>query len=183
MLDELLSARRLPDPLSFDGEKIRTADEFDRRRAQIRRLLENEEYGTLPPKPDHLKIEQESDYPAFCRGSATLTHYTATITLLFSLLCGDPEAERTRPRVCVFEFPFADPRLLLPARRSDGSRICRRGILLSRRGERRRQFSLWVCKISFAKPQTAECDRENHDVGMGSHASDGLYRDGARNRP
>ncbi len=81
MLDELLSARHLPDPLSFDGEKIRTADEFDRRRAQIRRLLENEEYGTLPPKPDHLKIEKESDYPAFCRGSATLTHYTATITL------------------------------------------------------------------------------------------------------
>ncbi|HBJ18744.1 MAG TPA: acetylxylan esterase [Clostridiales bacterium] len=81
MLNELLAERNLPDVLSFGGEKIRTAKEFDAKREEIRRLLESEEYGVLPPKPEHLEVVAESDYPAFCRGSATLTHYTAKVTL------------------------------------------------------------------------------------------------------
>lgn len=81
MLNELLAERNLPDLLSCGGTPIRTAKDFDAQRSAIRRLLENEEYGVLPPAPEHFSVTKVSDYPAFCRGSATLTHYTAAITL------------------------------------------------------------------------------------------------------
>lgn len=81
MLDELLRNRELPDPLSSVDGRIRTAEAFDRKREEIRRLLESEEYGTLPSKPDHISVKALSDYPPFCRGTATLTHYTMEIEM------------------------------------------------------------------------------------------------------
>lgn len=81
MLDSLLASRALPPLDRLFGKEIRTGADFDSVRDKLRHLLSEEEYGALPPRPDHLTVKRVSDMPAFARGSATLTYYTAEITL------------------------------------------------------------------------------------------------------
>lgn len=119
MLNELLTERKLPDLLGIGGERIRTAEEFDTRRADIRRLLENEEYGVLPPKPDHFAVTKVSDYPPFCRGSATLTHYTAEVTMdgqvfSFPFYAAVPKREKPVPAFVFINFRSQVPDFYCP---------------------------------------------------------------------
>ena len=53
---------RLEDPLVFaDGSRVRSADDWTRRRREILRLFEREVYGRLPPKPEEMAFEILSD--------------------------------------------------------------------------------------------------------------------------
>ena len=50
--DSLPKINGLPDPLTFlDGRPVRTAQDWSRRRAEIRQLFEKYDLGTFPPKP------------------------------------------------------------------------------------------------------------------------------------
>lgn len=68
--DALPRSNALPDPLRFaDGRPVRTAAEWQARRAEIRSLLEKWDIGSLPPKPklDHVVQVEET------RGAGYLT--------------------------------------------------------------------------------------------------------------
>ena len=55
---ELPAVGRLPDPFTFaDGSAVRVPADWDRRRAELKALFEEHEYGHLPPKPESMKVQ------------------------------------------------------------------------------------------------------------------------------
>ena len=56
---ELPEVAELPDPFVFsDGLPVRTAEDWQRRRAELKRLFEDYMYGHLPPKPETMTVER-----------------------------------------------------------------------------------------------------------------------------
>lgn len=73
-VEKLLTDRDLPHLL--DG--ITTTEEFAKRQTQIRTMLQNKQYGTIPPKPDHMYVEVNSTLENFACGIAVLRRLTFT---------------------------------------------------------------------------------------------------------
>src|SRR6266566_943626 len=58
-VDELPSIRDLPDPFVFyDGSKVKSAEDWSRRRAELKALIQYYEYGHLPPAPGNVKATE-----------------------------------------------------------------------------------------------------------------------------
>jgi endo-1,4-beta-xylanase len=56
---ELPEVAGLPNPFVFgDGSPVRTAEDWQRRRAELKRLFEDYMYGHLPPKPAKMTVER-----------------------------------------------------------------------------------------------------------------------------
>ena len=71
---ELLEKRGLPSLLTFnDGSPVRTSDDFEKRREEIKQILQEKEYGMIPPKPDHMRVELEESQIPFAAGRAKLS--------------------------------------------------------------------------------------------------------------
>lgn len=55
--DDLPEIKQLPDPFVFpDGSRVHDAQDWQRRRQQIKDLFQDYEYGHLPPKPQSMTI-------------------------------------------------------------------------------------------------------------------------------
>ena len=55
---ELLAERRLPELLVMnDGTRVETPEQFEKRREEIKHILESKVYGVIPPRPDHMQVE------------------------------------------------------------------------------------------------------------------------------
>src|SRR3954453_4428894 len=55
--DELPGIKRLPNPFLFlDGSTVRSKEDWDRRRRELKALFEEYEYGHLPPKPEKMTV-------------------------------------------------------------------------------------------------------------------------------
>ncbi len=77
-----LSLRSIPDALINNrGRRVRTASEMQKRREEIKRILEEEEYGTLPPMPDHLTVNPEPGIRNFCAGKVVSERLLFTVDL------------------------------------------------------------------------------------------------------
>ena len=51
--------RELPNPFVFaDGSQVRTPEDWQRRRGELKSLFENFEYGHLPPKPEKMTVQR-----------------------------------------------------------------------------------------------------------------------------
>ena len=75
-IENLLQERNIPDVLSFNsGKAVNTVEDFAKRRIELKKILENEIYGIIPPKPDHLDFNIISADPVFCAGKAPLQKY------------------------------------------------------------------------------------------------------------
>ena len=62
----LLEERNIPSVLG--GAK--RASDFEKRKEKIRRLLQQRQYGEMPPKPDHMSVEVTSTHDTFAAGIA-----------------------------------------------------------------------------------------------------------------
>ena len=72
---ERLSTLNVPDVLAPFGKKITTAAEFDAVKPAIQKLLQEEEYGFIPNKPDSISVEVIKEDKKFCAAKATFTQY------------------------------------------------------------------------------------------------------------
>ena len=73
MIKKLLDERRLPDLLRFsDGNCVKTKEDYEKRKKEILALLENEVFGVMPRRPDHLWFELKESDTRFAAGKATL---------------------------------------------------------------------------------------------------------------
>jgi hypothetical protein len=55
-VDQLPSIKELPDPMVFlDGSKVQSTEDWPRRRAELKALIQFYEYGHLPPAPGNIK--------------------------------------------------------------------------------------------------------------------------------
>ncbi len=73
-----LEKLNVPNVLVPFGKKITTKEEFEAVKPQIQKLLCEEEYGFIPPKPDNFKVEILEANKKFCAGNGTLTKYKFT---------------------------------------------------------------------------------------------------------
>ena len=73
-VEKLLSDRNLPSVL--DGAT--DVESFEKRQLKIRSLLENRQYGIIPPRPDHMYVEINSSLENFACGIAVLRRLTFT---------------------------------------------------------------------------------------------------------
>jgi hypothetical protein len=56
-VDQLPARRELPDPFEFlDGSRVNGAADWQRRRAELKELVQYYEYGHQPPAPDQLQV-------------------------------------------------------------------------------------------------------------------------------
>ena len=70
-----LSGLGIPDVLAPFGKKITTREEFESVKEDIKKLLQEEEYGYIPEKPEHLYVERVSEDERFAAGRAAVTKY------------------------------------------------------------------------------------------------------------
>lgn len=70
-LEEILSARELPDVMRLkSGRRVKTVEDFEKHKEEIKILLQEYEYGYIPPKPRHMRVEEVSCDEGFCAGKA-----------------------------------------------------------------------------------------------------------------
>jgi hypothetical protein len=51
--------KKLPDPFAFrDGSRVKVKEDWGRRRAELKGLFEDYEYGHLPPKPEKMTVKR-----------------------------------------------------------------------------------------------------------------------------
>ena len=80
-VENLLKERNIPDALTFkSGKTVKNLSDFEKRRAELKKILQDEIYGTMPPKPDHLDVNIETEEAVFCAGKAPLRKYNMTLT-------------------------------------------------------------------------------------------------------
>ena len=70
---DLLNERNLPSLLVMkDGTEVKTPEDFEKRREEIKTVLQEKEYGMIPPRPDHMRVEILNEVPSFAAGRAVL---------------------------------------------------------------------------------------------------------------
>ena len=76
---DILKERNIPDALTMkSGKPVLNIQDFEKRRRELKRILENEIYGVMPPNPIHLDVDIDSVDTVFCAGKAPLTKYKMT---------------------------------------------------------------------------------------------------------
>ena len=79
---DLLKERNLPPLLVMkDGTEVKTPEDFEKRREEIKTLLQEKEYGIMPPRPDHMRVEIVDEYANYAAGRGVLR----TLKLIFEL--------------------------------------------------------------------------------------------------
>ena len=92
-VNELPEIKELANPFMFvDGEVVRTKDDWQRRRAELKRLFELYEYGGLPPKPESISLERGNRIVEEANGVAIenvllkLQHYDKSLSIPMTMV-------------------------------------------------------------------------------------------------
>lgn len=85
---DLPEVKELPDPFTFlDGKKVRTKDDWDRRRVEIKELFQDYVYGHMPPKPQKMTVKKgerttdEANKVIIQKLEVVLEHQGKTVTI------------------------------------------------------------------------------------------------------
>lgn len=95
MIESILNERNLPQ-ISVEGR------EWESCRAEMKKLLCEEEYGYLPPKPQSTSYTVISESTSFCDGKATLLQIQITLQMQagefsFPMYCAFPHSDKPVP--------------------------------------------------------------------------------------
>ena len=127
-IEKLLKERNIPDALTFkSGKEVKSIADFEKRRVELKKILEDEIYGVMPPKPDHLEVKVVSEDIVFCAGKAPLRKYEAICTVgehkftipFYSVI---PKSEKPLPAFIHINFRDSVPDKYMPS-----EEICDRG--------------------------------------------------------
>ncbi len=81
-IEKLIAQRGIPELLRMkDGTPVRSQSDFEMRREEIKKLLQEKEYGYIPKKPDHLRVEITEEKDKFLAGKATMKKLTFISTV------------------------------------------------------------------------------------------------------
>ena len=114
-VSNMLAERAVPDALiTARGAKVKNKAQWERRREEIKKLLIEEEYGKLPPKPEHLSVRAEKGIPSFCAGKVKSEKLIFEITLggkvfSFPVMATVPVKEGKLPAFVHINFRSATP--------------------------------------------------------------------------
>ena len=110
-----LEERKVPDALiSKRGAKVKTPTAMQKRREEIKKILMDEEYGVLPPKPLHMKVDEDKGIPNFCAGkviskTVKLTFNNGKKEFSFPVMATIPKSEKRVPAFIHINFRKSVP--------------------------------------------------------------------------
>lgn len=102
---------KLPDPFVFDdGRRVNTADDWKERRKEIYKTAVELQYGTIPPAPEFLDIEESYVYAGSKQLSYRITTGTKECPVTFTMMVFLPSCDGKAPAVIdgdlCFEYAF-----------------------------------------------------------------------------
>ena len=118
---KMLEERKVPDALILkSGRRVKNVKDFEKRREEIKKILEEEAYGVIPPKPDHLRVDVESVMDNFCAGKAPWQKLKFVCTLgdkeiSFPVSAVIPKSEKPLPAFVHINFRDAVPDRYMPS--------------------------------------------------------------------
>lgn len=71
---KLLEERHIPDLM----KGVKSTSDFEKKQEKIKKLLQEREYGCVPPRPDHMHVEVTSEHERFACGIAVRKHLEFT---------------------------------------------------------------------------------------------------------
>ena len=81
-IQDIINERKIPELMRLKtGRRIKTEADLEKRREEIKKIMQEEEYGYIPPKPDHLDVSVIEEYGNFCAGKAVRRKLKFTVTI------------------------------------------------------------------------------------------------------
>ena len=124
---EALLRRNIPELMKLkSGKKIKTVADFEKRREELKKILQEEEYGYIPPKPDHLDVEITEENANFSAGKVRRKNLSFTVTIgekkfSFPVVSCIPKSDKKVPAFIFINFSPNVPDHRLPSEEiSDG---------------------------------------------------------------
>ncbi len=118
---ELPEIKALPNPFTFaDGKPVRTREDWDRRRVEIKQLFQDYMYGQMPPKPQKLAVQKgervadDASKVGIQGLEVLLEHEGRTFTM--NVTVGLPAAAKEKAPVLIRSEGRAPNQLSLPRR-------------------------------------------------------------------
>lgn len=118
---ETLASRNIPELLKLKtGRKVKKLADWEKRREELKKILQEEEYGYIPPKPDHLDVEVSEQVANFCAGKCQRKNLTFTVTIgekkhSFPVVSAIPKSDKKVPAFVFINFTPAVPDKYLPS--------------------------------------------------------------------
>lgn len=118
-INQILEERNVPELMKLNrGKKVKCAADFEKRREEIKKMLQEEEYGYIPAPPDKLTVEADQ-LPNFCAGKAIRRNLKFTVTIgeksfTFPVVSVIPNSDKPVPAFVHINFTPDSPDKYLP---------------------------------------------------------------------
>ena len=76
-IQQIIDERNIPSVL----KGVRSANDFEKKKEKIKKLLTERQYGEMPPKPEHMFVDEKDIYDRFAAGKAVRKHLTFTFEM------------------------------------------------------------------------------------------------------
>ncbi|MBQ8688763.1 MAG: hypothetical protein IJ515_00160 [Clostridia bacterium] len=119
-VENLIKSRNIPELLRLNcGRAVENAADFEIRKKEIKKLLQEEIYGVIPKKPDHMQVSLASENPVFCAGKADRKDLIFTVTVgeaeaSFPVISVIPKGKTSCPAFVFMNFSPDSPDKYLP---------------------------------------------------------------------
>lgn len=121
MVKEEVERRKLPELLRFNnGNQVKNKEDWEKRKNEIKKILNEEEYGYFPEKHLPISIEVlEEDANRYCRGTAIFRKILLTLNLneekvAFPVNIAIPKQNKSCPAFVYISFYDSFPNKYLP---------------------------------------------------------------------
>ena len=121
LIKDSLNGRNIPDLMtSLSGEKITDLDGFKARREELKKILQEKEYGYIPAKPEKMTVDTNEKFPNFAAGKAKRLELTFNVTVngetrSFPAVSVIPNTEGPHPAFVFMNFTAEVPDKYLPS--------------------------------------------------------------------
>lgn len=120
-LEKIIEERKIPELMRLNsGAEIKTSRQFEKRREEIKKILQTEEYGYMPEKPEHMKVELIEQAPNFAAGKAIKRSLKISLMIngavfSFPITSVIPTSEGKHPAFVLINFSADVPDKYYPA--------------------------------------------------------------------
>lgn len=132
MIKEELKKRKLPELLKFNnGKEVKNKEDWEKRKNEIKKILNEEEYGDFPEEHVPISIELlDEDTERYCRGTAIFRKVLLTLNfkkerLSFPVNIAIPKQNKPCPAFLYISFQNLFPNKYLPV-----EEICDQGFAI-----------------------------------------------------
>ena len=81
-VEKIIAERNIPALMKLkSGKSVKTKADYERRMEEIKKIMQEEEYGYIPAPPEHLKVELVKEEKTFCASKAVLRTLKFTVTI------------------------------------------------------------------------------------------------------